>query len=183
MNPQEQRRIIILTQVVSKTLTVAEAVVQMGVCERQTKRLLAGVAVTGWSQRRMAIGADNPRIPCLRRRGSRCGLWRAESTPDSISGARCAPHLVRGNRRCHRGGSGGPVSSHRGRPRLFPARAPDRHHPRSSPRLLPQTAPYPARGAAVIGETKPGRTLRGDRAIASGVTKSLNNESDRFTGL
>ena len=79
MNPQEQQRIIILTQVVSKTPAVSEAAVQMGMCERQTKRLRVGVAV--------------------------------------------------------------------------------------------------------VGETKPGRTLRGDRAVVSGVTKSLNNESDRFTGL
>jgi len=32
----------LLTQVVSGTLTVAEAAVQMGVCERQAKRVLAG---------------------------------------------------------------------------------------------------------------------------------------------
>jgi len=42
MNQREQRRVIILTQVVSGTMTVAEAAVQMGVCERQVRRVLAG---------------------------------------------------------------------------------------------------------------------------------------------
>ncbi len=42
MNQREQRRVILLTQVVSHTMTVAEAAVQMGVCERQVRRVLAG---------------------------------------------------------------------------------------------------------------------------------------------
>ena len=42
MNQQEQQRVIVLTQVVSGSMTVAEATVQMGVCEQQAKRLLAG---------------------------------------------------------------------------------------------------------------------------------------------
>ncbi len=42
MNQHEQRRVILLTQVVSGTITVAEAAVQMQRSERQVRRLLAG---------------------------------------------------------------------------------------------------------------------------------------------
>ena len=49
MNPQEQQRVIVLTQVVSQTMTVAEAAVPMSVCERQTKRILVGFRREGVS--------------------------------------------------------------------------------------------------------------------------------------
>ncbi len=42
MNQQEQRRVIVLTQVVSGALTVAGAAERLALSERQTKRLLAG---------------------------------------------------------------------------------------------------------------------------------------------
>ena len=42
MNQREQRRVIVLTQVVGGNMTVAEAAVQLGVCERQVRRLVAG---------------------------------------------------------------------------------------------------------------------------------------------
>ena len=42
MNQQEQRRVIILTQVVGGSLTVAGAAERLALSERQTKRLLAG---------------------------------------------------------------------------------------------------------------------------------------------
>ncbi len=42
MNPQEQQRVIVLTQVVSGSMTVTEAAVQMGVSARQVRRVLAG---------------------------------------------------------------------------------------------------------------------------------------------
>ncbi len=44
MDEREQRRVIVLTQVMSRTITmaVAEAAVQMQVSERQVQRLLAG---------------------------------------------------------------------------------------------------------------------------------------------
>jgi len=42
MNQQEQRWVIILTQVVSGALTVAGAAERLALSERQTKRLLAG---------------------------------------------------------------------------------------------------------------------------------------------
>lgn len=42
MNQQEQRRVIILTQVVGGALTVAGAAERLALSERQTKRLLAG---------------------------------------------------------------------------------------------------------------------------------------------
>ena len=42
MNQREQRRVIVLTQVVGGGMTVAEAAVQMGVSERQVRRLVAG---------------------------------------------------------------------------------------------------------------------------------------------
>jgi len=42
VNAQEQRRVMILTQVVSGALTVAGAAERMALSERQTKRLLAG---------------------------------------------------------------------------------------------------------------------------------------------
>jgi len=42
MNQREQQRVIVLTQVVGQTMTVAEAAVQLGVCERQVRRLVAG---------------------------------------------------------------------------------------------------------------------------------------------
>jgi len=39
----------VLTQVVSQTMTVAEAAVPMSVCERQTKRILVGFRREGVS--------------------------------------------------------------------------------------------------------------------------------------
>ncbi len=42
MNPHEQRRVMVLTQVVSGALTVAGAAERLALSERQTKRLLAG---------------------------------------------------------------------------------------------------------------------------------------------
>jgi len=42
VNIQEQRRVIILTQVVSGAVTVAGAAERLALSERQTKRLLAG---------------------------------------------------------------------------------------------------------------------------------------------
>src|SRR5260370_38948588 len=47
MNPQEQRRVIILIQVVSGALTVAGAAEQLRLSERQVKRLLAGFRRAG----------------------------------------------------------------------------------------------------------------------------------------
>lgn len=42
VNAQEQRRVIILTQVVSGALTVAGAAERLALSQRQTKRLLVG---------------------------------------------------------------------------------------------------------------------------------------------
>src|ERR1700694_6042980 len=47
LNRQEQQRVIILTQVVSGTLTVAGAAERLALSVRQTKRLLAGFRQEG----------------------------------------------------------------------------------------------------------------------------------------